>query len=797
MTKINNLFDLPINGEFLRAIGATPNSIRGAHVIDEDYSGYPRQVLAIRFVRKNLEWSIKIRNDGFDDALLPSDERQKEMLKEVAAAAWHEPVHLAGNWPKEKWPVHLLNADPADLYEFRSPIRKGERQGRLHMMQVRVNKADGRKDYLPFVMLSDGKIHQMEPDDKLPLWGLEQLKDHSIVFLHEGAKAARRMAEMVAEKTEQASAELANHPWGPELACAAHLGWIGGASRAHDTDWTPIKSLPLDVEVILVLDRDAKGEEAARAISRELVRPLKVIRFGEVFPEHFDLADQFPPELFQMKAGRCVYVGPAFRDAVEPATWATRQLPAIGRGRPGYVIRDAFAAEWLHVIKPDVFIHRDNLRRDFDEAEFNAMVAPFSDVDNVARLVRKQFSGKAHSIVYEPGEPSGLIVFDREHVVNVFEPTPIRPLRGDVSPFLDFLRHLFPNSTERHEAQRWCATLIACPAIHMGYALLMISEAQGVGKSTLLMSILGPLVGSHNYSLPSAKDITESRFSTWKAKKRLAIVNELYAGASSAAANALKDVITEPEISVEEKFRPSFRVRNHLHIGAASNSKRALKLDDADRRWFIPEVTEETKPLAYWTALHEWLQAGGLSHIHQWAIDFVHANGPVRKGEVAPATEAKRQTVVAAMSEGERLVDNVGEALAYCYRPVAIRLDELRSWLAQAKSAMPEFGDGTRKLESPETIARVLRGARVYGNLHFPKKQFKADNDRFRIVTNFEVSEAARWLNIRRNHMSVGDVLALEDHGAATEAAIRVLDSDAVVTTVAIFREMGLVEAWA
>jgi hypothetical protein len=78
---------------------------------------------------------------------------------------------------------------------------------------------------------------------------------------------------------------------------------------------------------------------------------------------------------------------------------------------------------------------------------------------------------------------------------------------------------------------KWCATLIARPSIRMGYGLLLISEQQGIGKTTLGAHILAPLVGLHNTSFPGENDIT-SAFNEWVAHKRLAVISEIYSGSS-------------------------------------------------------------------------------------------------------------------------------------------------------------------------------------------------------------------------------------------------------------------------
>jgi len=130
--------------------------------------------------------------------------------------------------------------------------------------------------------------------------------------------------------------------------------------------------------------------------------------------------------------------------------------------------------------------------------------------------------------------------------------------------------------------------------------VLLVSERQGVGKSTLGEKILAPLVGIDNFVAPTEKTIVDSSFNSWIAHKRLALVNEIYAGNSNAAYNKLKSVVTEKTITINKKFVDEYTIENWVHLICCSNSIRALKLDLDDRRWFVPRVSEEKRPNDFW-----------------------------------------------------------------------------------------------------------------------------------------------------------------------------------------------------
>jgi hypothetical protein len=304
---------------------------------------------------------------------------------------------------------------------------------------------------------------------------------------------------------------------------------------------------------------------------------------------------------------------------------------------------------------------------------------------------------------------------------------------------------MIPAKEDRDHLMKWSATLIAMPHIRMSCGILLVSEEQGVGKTTFAEKIMMPLVGKHNTSFPSAQEATQERFTSWRLFKRLAVIAELHDGDTAKAYNRLKAAITDDWIRCEEKYEKAFDVKSFIHITASSNSLRALKLSRADRRWFMPGVTEQKRPHQEWVELNAWLEAGGLEAISYWAHDFVKAHGHVPPGVEAPDSIMKNQSIVASMSDGEKLIYYLGSNLAELNPKQVVRLDELRIWLAGKKSADRQYGDtGAKLLETAETISRVLRhcGLKVLG------KQFKAKGERFRVAANFDIDANATWADL-------------------------------------------------
>jgi hypothetical protein len=169
---------------------------------------------------------------------------------------------------------------------------------------------------------------------------------------------------------------------------------------------------------------------------------------------------------------------------------------------------------------------------------FNAEV--FSDVKDTDRLLTDVYYAHADGLCYRPGGVVGVINVKSRALLNTWRKSDIAPAEdykpGDEKPFTDFLEHLIPEEYDRREMLRWGTTLVVSPSTRMHYSVLMISEDQGVGKTTLAV-ILAKLVGMHNTSFPSESEITDSQSNDWIAHRVLAVISEIFSGDSKKAYN--------------------------------------------------------------------------------------------------------------------------------------------------------------------------------------------------------------------------------------------------------------------
>lgn len=630
----------------------------------------------------------------------PTEEEAKAIKEEVPkfSPKWPQYMQAKNMHGFEKF----CKAKKENLWEFYD-----RNTGKIIMIQERrFNAKAGKKYYVPWTLYSDGSWLDMEPDTKLPLWKPKK-KLKNKIMIHEGAKCGKYVDWLCNSTETSAEKARAAHPWIEVLQEYEHWGMIGGALAPGRSDYDQIKREKA-IEVVYICDNDDDGKGAIKTVSRLYGLSLKAVKFDSRWPAKWDLADPFTrdncPELFGTNGQ---YKGPELDKLMVSATWATDIFKTEKKGRPSIILRKAFIDEWSHSVRPEVFIHRDRPNVELSTTEFNSTVDPFSDSKDTASLLKKEDISKGNILAYDPGrKPGNYVLKNGERFINTHVPTLVIPQKGVVKPFLDYMEQLIPNGEERNNLIKWCATLVAKPAIKMHYGVLLISEAQGVGKSTLGEKILIPLVGEWNTSSPSEKDVVESAFNDWCAQKRLAVVHEIYSGQSAKAYNNLKSTITDKYVQVNRKFMPAFTIENWLHVFACSNSLRAMKLSSDDRRWFVPKVTEEKHNPKYWKDLNNWLEnEKGLEIIYNYFIEYVARNGSVAKGEDAPWTSVKQDVIEEGMSPGQLLVADVLEAIKPKGKIFVTDYDLqdfIRNRLYEGRNA--------NTIEKPLTIRKIAKG---------------------------------------------------------------------------------------
>ena len=459
---ISDLLELPVTGAYLRRIGAQAVHFHLA-TITETVNGYPKPVGRIRFGEDG-----EVRVWGKAEA--PTDSEREGIAEEFSSAEFPKIISMAA----------ISEPPPGcNLSDFNTFICH-DFDGNIIMVHQRYHNQDGGKGFLPWTKWSDGQWRRMEPDT-MPFYGLAGAKEHSTLFLHEGAKAAKHVQLVL-----DGERDTGGLPWLEEIRWGAHVGWIGGVHALSRSDWTRLAGMNWK-RVVIIADNDSGGRAVVPDIAEHFRCPVFTLQFTNDWPDGFDLADEWPKNLFGDE-GR--YIGPTFSQCLQPATYATEQyeIPPVGRQtRPTVVteIRPEFAEQWAWVEKQDMMVNLEMPHYRMPSGHFNAFIKPFSHVKDTLQHFHDRYSGNQMELTYDPSK-EGTVVRDAAglQAINLYSPSPIRPSPGDWTPWSEFLEHMFPVEADRLQVSRWCATLVARPDIRMVFGLLLMSTHQGVGKGT-------------------------------------------------------------------------------------------------------------------------------------------------------------------------------------------------------------------------------------------------------------------------------------------------------------------------
>jgi hypothetical protein len=684
---------------YLNRIKARPSGLLFAKIVD-DSGPYPDVKAIINF--KDHENIKATKNGRLVSHYMPTPEEQKAMADELATVALPQPVHflfpeslpkegeIADAYAQQKQKHRTVNEYKDNNFHYPThvfPCGGRYREGakgliEYEMLQVRFPDDTPRgKHYKNYQLYEDGIWRQSEPE-KLPLYNAHRIESGSIVYLHEGPKPGGLLQWMVDEAetgNNAAKGFLKAHPFGKELSNEVHVGWLGGV---HSVDRIAIGPLLKASRIYIIADNDKEGKAVIPRISRALrfsMADVQSIEFTSDFKVAFDLADPFPEKLFKMVGEegkkRRWYIGPSFTDLMNSANWMT--VPVLdedenetppdpskrGPKKVKYKIRKASEGEWTMVSLPSGVLYVEDKTGDaFIEGAFNKKVRAFSDVIKTSELLDKVRS-ECRGIGYHPGNDEKKISQpDGEgFVLNTWRAPKIVPdPEGDVTFWTDYLEHLFPVEWERNHVERMLASIICQRDIRYTYGLLLTSTMQGTRKTTIT-EVLRKLLGKNNVSTPTENDII-SGYNDYIVRKEVISCPEIHEGGHSRAVyQKLKSCITDTSIRVSAKFVPGYQTDNMANVFSSSNHKNnAMIMDDEDRRFFVPEVTEKKNPELF-KRFYERLATDGPGIILHRLQKVLEKEGPIMPGDEPPITTRKEEMLEESKDRWKTLVEDAVE----------------------------------------------------------------------------------------------------------------------------------------
>jgi hypothetical protein len=227
---------------------------------------------------------------------------------------------------------------------------------------------------------------------------------------------------------------------------------------------------------------------------------------------------------------------------------------------------------------------------------------------------------------------------------------------SDVSRWLDHVAYIYDGDLDMIEGiLDWCSFVLQNPGVKINYCPVLVGK-QGIGKDLMLAPLIAAL-GLDNVGIVGPHELGSDYNSGW-VQRQLILFNELAVFEKATMIEKLKPIIAAPpnEITVSEKFMPRWTIPNIAVTFAMTNHRDALALEGTDRR-FWPYISEAVpKGAAYYQALADWYEGGGLALVARWLTDRAVSAGFSRTQCPADVTGAKAEMVLAGATDATGFV---------------------------------------------------------------------------------------------------------------------------------------------
>lgn len=238
---------------------------------------------------------------------------------------------------------------------------------------------------------------------------------------------------------------------------------------------------------------------------------------------------------------------------------------------------------------------------------------------------------KAYDYAYDPSKPTEVwFVSNSVRYVNTYTPThpQLEPAYAEECGrlFMNHLEHLIAEPEYRRILVDFLAFQVQFPGHKIRWAVLLQS-VEGAGK-TFLAEVMKAVLGTEHVKTLDGGSIS-SGWNEWAFGRQLVVIEEVKVDGANKheVMNSLKPLITNDDISVNEKFRNNRQVKNISNYMLFSNHHDALALTPGDRRYFVIKSPLQTKAQvlalgdAYFPPLYAMLRdhAGGM---RAWLADW-------------------------------------------------------------------------------------------------------------------------------------------------------------------------------
>lgn len=199
-----------------------------------------------------------------------------------------------------------------------------------------------------------------------------------------------------------------------------------------------------------------------------------------------------------------------------------------------------------------------------------------------------------------------------EKLLNLWVGPTITPQPGDWRLIATYLLDVIcDNDSDAYNFLiRFLAHALQRPEEKPGILIILIG-GQGVGKGTLA-KILRRIWSATFLQIHNIDSVTGS-FNAALERNFIVFMDEALFVGDRRASDALKSLVTEPVIHINEKYQPERQMQSFHRFFAGTNAEHFKNTERDDRRDFVLRVSEARKgDHAYWKALNSEIEKGGV-----------------------------------------------------------------------------------------------------------------------------------------------------------------------------------------
>lgn len=277
------------------------------------------------------------------------------------------------------------------------------------------------------------------------------------------------------------------------------------------------------------------------------------------------------------------------------------------------VYNEFFDDEIVEFITPDSFMVR-----------YSNQLSPETNDRDKNIPMGKWWMGHPHrkeyeTAIFDPTLNAGEINRNGKLIYNTWEGFAIEPKRG---VWKHTLRHIYEILCNKDKEKfryvmKWFAWCVQNPGKQAEVALIFKGK-KGAGKGTILTQFR-KIFGRHGLVISNREHLTGKHNSHLESSCFL-FADEAYKPGDREIEGIIKNLITEPSLTVEPKFRDLKISKNCLHIVMATNDEWVIPATEDERRYFINEVDNkyaknmcsDAKRDSYFIRLYNELTNGGL-----------------------------------------------------------------------------------------------------------------------------------------------------------------------------------------